>query len=215
LKQLYSDGVAEREASIGGFIVDVVRGDSIIEIQTGSFSKIRNKLASLLPDHRVRLVYPIAFEKTLIVYDHNMENIIYRRKSPKKGELLDVVDQMIHIPELLVHPNFSLEVVLTREEEIRSSDGRGSWRRKGISIIDRRLLSVIDRVHFPGVRDYLRLFPHDLPRSFTNRVLSNAMNRPVRKIRKLSYCFRQMGLLRVTGKQGNTLVFEIAGGVSC
>ena len=186
-----------------------MRDDLIIEIQTGSFSKVRDKLASLLPHHKVRLVYPVALEKTLVVYDHNMENVIYRRRSPKRGELLDVVDQMIHIPKLLVHPNFSLEVVLTQEEEIRSSDGRGSWRRKGISIIDRRLLSVVNRVQFFCVRDYLRLFPHELPRSFTNRILSETMKRPVRKIQKLTYCFRQMGLLRVKGKQGNALVFEV------
>ncbi len=209
LKHLYSDTNAEHESNIDGFIVDIVHNNSIIEIQTGSFTKIRAKLSALLSHYKVKLVYPIAFEKTLIVYDSKKENILYKRRSPKKGELIDIVYEIIHIPKLIIHPNFSLEVLFTKEEEIRSADGEGSWRRKGISILDRRLLDIIKRIKFNHVQDYIMLLPNNVPSSFTNMDLSRIMSKPLKKVQKLTYSLKQMSLLRVIGKQGNAQVFKV------
>ena len=209
LKHLYSNTNAEHESNIDGFIVDIVHNNSIIEIQTGSFTKIRAKLSTLLSHYKVKLVYPIAFEKTLIVYDSKKENILYKRRSPKKGELIDIVDEIIHIPKLIIHPNFSLEVLFTKEEEIRSADGEGSWRRKGISILDRQLLDIIKRIKFNHVQDYIMLLPNNVPSSFTNMDLSRIMSKPLKKVQKLTYSLKQMSLLRVIGKQGNAQVFKI------
>jgi hypothetical protein len=155
-------------------------------------------------------VYPIASEKTIVVYDAKKENVLYKRRSPKKGELIDLADEIIHIPGLITHPNFSLEVLLTKEEDIRSADGKGSWRRKGVSLIDRKLLDIINRVHFDQARDYLRLLPGDMPSAFTNRQLAKLMRKPIRKIQKLTYSFKKMGLLEVIDRQRNAQVFRIA-----
>ncbi len=209
LKDVYSGTDAVHESNVDGYVVDVIQNGSIIEIQTGSFTKIRPKIAELLSRYRVKLVYPIASEKTIVVYDSKKENVLYKRRSPKKGELIDIADEIIHIPGLITHPNFSLEVVLTKEEEIRSADGRGSWRRKGISILDRKLLDIINRVNFDRPLDYLMLLPDSTPSAFTNRQLSQLMRKPIRKIRKLTYSFKKMGLLEVIGRQGNAQVFRI------
>jgi hypothetical protein len=209
LKRLYSNTNAKHEFTVCGFIVDIIQDDSIIEIQTGSFSKIKNKLSSLLQDYKVKLVYPIAYEKTLIVYDYKKETILYKRRSPKRGGLIDIVDEIIHITKLVTHPNFSLEVVLTNEEEIRTADGKGSWRRRGVSIVDRKLVDIIDRIKFLQVQDYLRLLPSNFQSCFTNRNISDIMNKSIRKVQKLTYSLKQMGLLQVVGKQGNAHVFKI------
>jgi hypothetical protein len=67
-----------------------------------------------------------------------------RRKSPRRGKLEDLFLELVRIPHLINHPNLTLEVLLIREEEIRHADGKGSWRRRGVSIIDHRLLEIID-----------------------------------------------------------------------
>lgn len=95
LKHLYSGTNAVHESNVDGYIVDIFKNDSIIEIQTGSFTKIRPKIAQLLPRYAVKLVYPIPSEKTIVVYDAKKENILYKRRSPKKGELIDIVDETI------------------------------------------------------------------------------------------------------------------------
>jgi len=206
---LYSNENDKHESSIYGYIVDILHNNTIIEIQTGSFSKMKAKLSALLLHYKVKLVHPIAFEKTLVVHDSKKKNILYRRRSPKKGQLIDIVDEIIYIPQFLTHPNFSLEVLLTKEEEIRSSDGKGSWRRRGVSILDRKLLDIIGRFQFNSVKDYQLLLPDNSPSSFTNRKLSDIMHKPVRKVQKLTYCLKQIGLLQVIDKKGNAYVYEI------
>jgi hypothetical protein len=66
LKEWYSQPGDRLESSVEGFVVDIVRGHLLIEIQTGNFAAIRRKLAKLTVRHRVRLVYPIAQDKWII-----------------------------------------------------------------------------------------------------------------------------------------------------
>src|SRR5262245_41716920 len=53
LKQWYARPGDLLETAVDGFVVDIVRGDVLIEIQTGHFAAIRSKLASLLQSHPV------------------------------------------------------------------------------------------------------------------------------------------------------------------
>jgi hypothetical protein len=210
LKNLYAAGGHATESNLDGYVVDIAAEGLVIEIQTGGFSSVRDKIASLLPNHRIKLVYPVAVEKTIVVVDPETKETVYRRKSPKKGELIDIAGEILYIPRLVLHPNFSLEVLLTKEEEVRTADGKGSWRRRGMSIADRKLIEIIGRVEFKQVADYLRLLPDGLPESFTNRFAAGIMSRPVEKIGRLTYSLRRLGLLEVTGREGNANVFRVA-----
>ena len=194
---------------VGDYFVDVVRGDTLIEIQTKGFWGIRKKLTELLKNHPVRLVYPMPLEKVIVVYDKQKLNILYRRKSPKKGMFLDVAGEIMYILPVLKDPRFTLEVLLTKEEEIRINDGRGSWRRKGISIHDRSLVEIVDTREFACLDDYRALLPERLPSRFTNKDLSELMRVPQHKVRKLTYCFKHLEILRVCGKDGKAQVFEL------
>ena len=69
LKQWYAQAGDELEAPRAGSIIDIVRGDLLIEIQTGNFTAIRRKLTRLARAHPVRLVYPIPQEKWIIKLD--------------------------------------------------------------------------------------------------------------------------------------------------
>jgi hypothetical protein len=54
-----------------------------------------------------------------------------RRKSPKRGRLEDLFWELVSIPQLLSNPNFSLEVLMIRGEEVRRYEGKRAWRRRG------------------------------------------------------------------------------------
>jgi hypothetical protein len=209
LKTLYGSDGAEFEKAVGGYIVDVVRDDLLIEIQTAGFFSVKEKLQHLIKEHEVRLVYPLPAEKHLLIYDQNMEKLLYRRRSPKKGTYLDIVDEIIYILPVLLDTHFILEVLLTKEEEVRIFDGRGSWRRRGISIHDRKLVKIIETRTFYNREDYKSLLPEDIPSRFTNRNLSELMGIPRSKAGKLTYCFRRLDILNVCGKEGNAHVFTM------
>ncbi len=66
LKQVYALPGDQVEVKVDGYIIDLVRGDLLIEIQTGSFSPLKNKLARLVDTHPLRLVYPVPLEKWIL-----------------------------------------------------------------------------------------------------------------------------------------------------
>ena len=118
LKSLYARPGDRTEETVDGFIVDVVRDDELVEIQTASFASAARKMRLLTTDHRVVVVHPIAGERILVGVD--ADGVVEsRRRSPKRGLPMDLFDELVAFPELVVHPNFRLELVLVREEEVR------------------------------------------------------------------------------------------------
>ena len=199
LKRWYSQPEDLLEESIDNFVIDLVRGGLLVEIQTRNFSAIRAKLVQLLTSHSVRLVYPIAQEKWIIQRDSSGE-IIRRRRSPKHGRIEHIFNELIYIPNLISDSNFSLETLLTMQEEEWINDGKGSWRRKGRSIADRRLLSVQSSRLFSTPQDFRLLIPHELARPFTANQLGQSLDLTPVLASKMVYCLRHMGVLEVSGK---------------
>ena len=209
LKRLYGTPDARYEVKIDGFVVDIAQNGMLVEIQTGSFYRLRRKLSCLLDNYRIKVVYPLPVEKTIVVLDRDKKRVLYRRRSPKKQSEIDLVDQIMYILPHLHNPRFSLEVLLTREEEVRSDDGQGSWRRGGKSILGRRLLEITGTRRFMRPLDYGKLLPADLPSLFTNRDLSQHMGISRSKATKLTYCLKHLGLLEVSHKEGHSFVFVL------
>ncbi len=210
IKDWYSLPGDRLEVKVGNFIVDIVRDDLLIEIQTQNFSAIRRKMQSLVADHNVRLVYPIPEKKWIVRVAESNDEVISRRKSPKRGRLVDLFDELVWMPLLVREPSFAMEVLMIEEEEIRCEDGRGSWRRKGVSIKDRKLLNVVKRVGLSESVDFLRFLPRDLDLPFSNKSLAEAAGLSIARTRRMTYCLRKMGAIREVGKNRNELLFERA-----
>ncbi|HHX43666.1 MAG TPA: hypothetical protein GX714_06730, partial [Chloroflexi bacterium] len=66
LKAWYAEEGDQIEAVVDGYVIDVVRGDLLIEIQTRGFAALTAKLTELLQSHSVRLVHPIARERWIV-----------------------------------------------------------------------------------------------------------------------------------------------------
>lgn len=207
IKQWYSLPGDRFEVNIGDFVVDVVQGSLLVEIQTKNFSGIKRKLQRLVEAHKVRLVYPIARQKWIIRVAKSGEPL-GRRKSPKKGRLVDLFHELVRLPDLIEHRNFSLEVLMIEEEEVRCMDGRGSWRRRGASIKDRKLMGVTERILFKGEKDFLRFLPRELPDPFTNKDLSIHSAVSVNLARRITYCLKKMGTIAEAGRRGRELLFH-------
>ncbi|MCL5952680.1 MAG: hypothetical protein M1132_13345 [Chloroflexi bacterium] len=68
IKQWYALPGDLLEQPVDGYIVDMVRGPLLIEIQTRNLSALRRKLHALVLHHPVRLVYPIARDKWIVSF---------------------------------------------------------------------------------------------------------------------------------------------------
>jgi hypothetical protein len=208
LKDWYAQPGDWQEVGVDGYVVDIVRGDLLIEIQTGNFSALKRKLAALVADHPVRLVYPVVAQRWIVRVDAAGEPIS-RRKSPRRGRVEDLFAELVRIPTLLAEPNFSIEVALVHTEQVLRDDGQGSWRRKGWSVADRRLIEVVGAARFDTPDDLVALLPETLPDPFTNRDLARALNIRINLAQKMTYCLRKMRVIAIVGKQGNALLHGI------
>jgi hypothetical protein len=208
LKAWYAQPGDQFEARIDGFVVDIVRDDLLIEIQTSNFTAIKPKLLKLATTHPLRLVYPIAQERWLVKRDRDGSTVT--RKSPKRGAVEDVFWELVRFPLLLANPNLTLQVLLIREEEVRRrTEKRGRWRREWVTE-ERRLLEVVERRLFETPADLGALLPPGLAPSFTARDLAKALGGRVKLAQKMAYCLREAGVIVCVGKQGRANLYRDA-----
>jgi hypothetical protein len=208
LKDWYAQAGDRLEAEVDGFHTDILRHNLMIEIQTSNFSSLRRKLNTLIKKHPLRLVYPIAQEKWIVRLAADGVTQLGRRKSPKKGNLFHLFEELVSIPDLIKHRYFSLEVLMVQKEEVRCDDGTGSWRRKGLSIADHHLIKVIGRHVFKQPSDFHSLIPRELPEPFSTKELGKGINQPRWLAQKMAYCLRHMGVIEIVGKNGNSILYS-------
>ena len=89
LKRWLQESGDRVEVPLDGFVIDLVRGDTLIEVQTRGFASMRRKFDTLLDHHAIRLVHPIAATKWIRKVDADGAEVS-RRRSPKRGIVADV-----------------------------------------------------------------------------------------------------------------------------
>jgi hypothetical protein len=203
LKKWYAGPDDLFEVSRDGYVIDIVQDGLLVEIQTRNFSAIKRKMLALTPLHRVRLVYPIAREKWIVKLSSDGNRQLGRRKSPKRGQLEQVFQELVSFPQLVQAPNFSLHVLLIQEEELRRHDARRAWRRKGWVTHERRLVSVLDHQLFNTPSDLAVLIPASLEDPFNTAELATAAAIPRWLAQKMAYCLREMGAIMAVSRRRN------------
>ncbi len=214
LKRMYAQDDGRTEVSLGKYRIDVVAGDELIEIQHGPLSAIRDKVRRLLAEHRVRVVKPIIARKLLVKRPAKGKPAEARRRSPKRGQLLDVFDELVHFTRVFPHRRLTLEVVLVEIEEWRyPGHGRRRYHRDADHEVEDQKLVRIAGVHrLKTSADLRKLVPCQLPKPFHTGHLAEALNIDRYVAGRIAYCFRQVGTTRQVGKQGNSLLYEFVSG---
>jgi len=211
LKRWYSrtgDGV---EVAVDGFVVDLVRDDLLIEVQTRGFSSMKKKVTTLLDlGHHVRIVHPIAVDKWIVKVAGD-GTVLSRRCSPKHGSPIDVFAELVSFPDLVAHPNLDIDVILTNEEEYRRHTPSRSWRRKGWTVEERRLIDVVGTLLISDADDLAALLPTELPEPFTTADLALVLGRSRRAAQQMAYCLRIADVIVAVGKRGNAVEYRVRG----
>lgn len=184
----------ELEVPLDGFVIDIRRGDLLIEVQTGSFAAMGRKLDRILPEYHVLIVHPIAVETYL------NKTGAKPRRSPKRGDIYSLFDELVSMPTLLDHPHLAIEVVLVVVDTYQREDpslrrNRGGWR-----TYDRGLREIRSSHRFATVSDLRELIPDGLPPVFTTADLARAAGTPRSRAQKMAYCLRDSGLFELVGR---------------
>lgn len=177
------------EVPVGGFVVDVVRGDTLIEIQTGGFAAMGRKLDHVLGDYHVHIVHPIAVGSWI------ERRELPTRKSPKRGCLHDLFAELVSVPTILDHPNLTIEVLLVEVDVVKVADPTMRRRRGGWRTVDRRLRRILGAHGFRTTADLAALLPPDLPDPWTTADIASGAGVPRRTAQQMAYVLRANELI--------------------
>jgi hypothetical protein len=207
LKDRYSAGRADRcEVGIGGFRIDAVdETGRFIEIQSAALGSLCRKLQQLLPEHRMRIVKPVVLSRRLVHVSPRNGSVISVRRSPTRGALVDIFDDLIGLVRIFPHANLDIEVLGVTIDEVRARRRR----RPGYSVADRRLGEIRETVTLAAAGDLWGLLPaacHDHA-PFTTVELATWLGRPIWFAQRVAYCLRKTGAARVMSKSGNRLIY--------
>jgi len=192
------------EGEVWDYKADLIRGDLLIEVQTGNFQQIREKLTRLLKGYRVRLVYPVSERRWVI---REIDGRRQRRVSPRVGRVEDVFNELVYCPTLPLDLNFSLEVLLVHSEEAQVVRWRGR-RRTRYTVRERHLVKVVRSTIFESPKDYLRIIP-DMHGAFTARQFSKTTGIRITLARRIVYCLAKMGLIEEVGSVARAKLYRV------
>jgi hypothetical protein len=206
LKGLFAQQGAHTEVRLDGFRIDAVCNGELIEIQQGPLAAIRDKVRTLLARHRVRVVKPIVAAKHLVRLATAGGSPVGRRRSPKRGSLLEVFNELVFFTRVFPHERLTLELLLVEVEERRFPH---SCRRR-YAVEDRRLLAIVDRRTIQTPADLAALLPVALPRQFDTLTLAQHLRVPRYVAQRVAYCLREAGAADCLGKRGRNRYYRLA-----
>jgi hypothetical protein len=208
LKMWYREPGDLLEQKVGGYVVDLVRGDLLVEFQTCGFAPLRRKLSALADEHRVRLVAPIALTRRIVRLSDDGE-VLSSRRSPRRGCVHDVFDRLVSIPSLLAHPNFELEVLLTHQDELRMFRAGRAYRRRGWTVVGRSLVGVESSTLLASTADAVHLLP-ELAETFDTAEIAAGSSIDRRLAQRMAYCLRALGAIEPVGKRRGAVLYALA-----
>jgi hypothetical protein len=208
LKIRYADPGGQIEAPVGDYVCDAVSGSGeIIEVQTGSFGPLKRKIQDLVSRGPVRIIYPVIVNKTIELREEDGSPVSVR-KSPRRGTEWDLFKALLYAPLLPLTRGLVIELAMVDVLEKRVRDGRGSWRRRGISITDRELTAWLRAIPLSGKRDYRVFVPFTRKEEFTVHALAEKAHIRLVLARKTLYVLTKIGVVERVGKKVNAWIYK-------
>jgi hypothetical protein len=185
------------EVGVQGFRVDAVDATGLlIEVQAGPLGSLRTKLRRLLPHNRVTVVKPVVLLRRVVRRLRRDGPDLSARLSPKRGDVVDVFEDLVGVASVFPDPNLAIEVLGVAIDEIRIPRRR----RPGFTVIDRRLGEVRDGRTLRVPADLWGLLPEaDWNQPFTTTEIAERIGRPLWLAQRVAYCLRLAGAVRSVG----------------
>lgn len=216
LKIIYSeiyDG--QTEVKKYNHIYDIItKKGNAIEIQTKNLSKLLPKIYDTIQKgHNIKLVHPVILENTIELYD-SQNNLLSKRKSPKKQNIYSIFKELTGIYEVLLNRHFSLEIVYIKMtetrmrtlENVQSQNKRRRFKKNWIKT-NKRLEEIVETKHFNSKDDYLKLLP-ELPDTFSSKDLEEKIGKK-NNPNLILWVFAHMNIIKHVESQGRKKFYRI------
>ncbi|WP_442511436.1 hypothetical protein SH528x_003117 [Novipirellula sp. SH528] len=210
LKRCYAPDEASTEVVLGEYRIDAIRNDELIEVQCASLSAIRDKSQKLLARHKLRVVKPVVWRTRIAKAKKAGGAITSSRMSPKRGDILEVFEDLIYFTRVFPHPNLVLEVPMVQviETRIPCKRRRGRWR-KDYKVHDVGLESIESTHEFRSVEDLLTLV--NVPAGttvFNTSDLAGWIDRPRWVAQKIAYTLKHMSAIDTVDRRRSGIIYQ-------
>lgn len=209
IKNYYEPDEDKQEIPIEGMYADIFTGSEIIEIQTRSFDKLREKLNRFLPLYPVTIVLPIPDIKWLIWIDEETGELSEKRKSPKRGNAYQAFREFYKIKPYLKDPNLNITLLFMDMEEYRLLNGWSQNKKRGSSRYDRIPGELKEEINLTCPQDYMQLLPMNLPDTFTTAEFSKAVKIPAAQAGLVLNILFYLEQIERIGKKGKAYEYKV------
>jgi hypothetical protein len=210
IKERYAayGGAVERETA--GFVCDAVRADgTVVEVQTGSFAPLRAKARAICPSRGMIIAAPVITKKTIETYSANGA-LLRRSVSPKHESDYELFGRLVYAWTLPFVRGLSVEIVRVEVTEKRVADGRGSWRRGGVSIVDREVSAWGAVTPLKNVSDYAAFVPFTRGCEWTAAEFAKAARITKTLAGKAVYVLARLGIIEKCGQRGRAYLYTFS-----
>ncbi len=209
LKHYFEPDEDYHEVAMEGYFADIYGPNGVIEIQTRSFSRLRDKLTVFLQYYPVTVVYPLASNTWVSKFNGNTGEVISRRKSPVHMTVYDAFYELYNIRECINSENLKVKLVFMDVEEYRLSSRSRKVGRKRTDKYDKVPLGITEIVTLERREDYIQFVPYDLPEEFTVAELGKEAHISCEKASIVVNFLCKIDVLKRVGKRGRCYIYRV------
>lgn len=211
LKNYYEPYTDSQEQSVGGYIADIVGENGIIEIQTGKFGNLHDKLAVFLNAADVTLVYPVYSSKTIVTLNGETGEVMRRRKSPVHETEGKIFRELFPICDFLRSPRLRIDIIRLEADEIKTSSkalGKKPRRSGRLSVADRIPTALTEITSINSPDEWSKLIPCLFEKDFTTKNVTESSGLCYEYASAALSLFYKARILERTGKIGKNYTYR-------
>lgn len=208
LKYYFEPDDDNHEVALDGYFADIYNENGVIEIQTRSFNRLREKLAIFLNEYPVTVVYPMASNTWVSRFDESSGEILSRRKSPRHYSVYDAFVELYRIKQYLNCEGLSVILVFMDVEEYRLNSRSRKVGRKTSDKYDKVPIGITEIVSIERPEDYLQFVPYELENQFTSLQFAKACGIGRQHAQVVLNILNYVGAVERVGKQERNYLYK-------
>lgn len=211
LKRFLEENEENHEVKVGTYFADILSGNMITEIQTGSFRPLREKITYYLENtpYDITVVRPLPYVKTVCTVERESGELLSRKKSPRRTRPRDVLRDWYYLAEFLSNPRFTLRFLLLEEDEYRMTKKKTRRWGKESELYERIPTALLDEELYEYQSDYLKFLPEDMPAEFSAAEYGKRAKLHGYAIYSALKLLEAVGLVEKGEKKGRSYVYRL------
>ncbi len=209
LKHFFEPNEDYHEVAMDGYFADIYSPQGVVEIQTRSFARLKDKLQVFLQYYPVTVVYPLADNTWVTRFNKSTGEVISKRKSPHHQNVYDAFYELYNIWEYIDNEGFSVKLVFMDVEEYRLSTRSRKVGRKRTDKYDKIPLGITKIITLECSKDYVQFVPYELIEEFTVAEFAKAAHISCDKASIVVNFLCKINVLVRAGKRGRAYIYKV------